>query len=136
MRLAHEASGLSAEAVAYRESRRNLLDALHKLRMALALAPSQRAETPDSSASVRGRNQGNTKVTVAFRAECNPTHADYPSLVFLALLALTNFNGHAAPAAEALGCTVSALTRFFKADKLVWARVREIRTRLGLHPLK
>jgi hypothetical protein len=44
--------------------------------------------------------------------------------------------GQLAPAASALGCTPSALTRFLKEEKSVWARAREIRMANGLHPLK
>lgn len=163
VRLRHAPSGLSAEASERREARRNLEDALHRLRLALALAlpPSGAAADPEPGASPAAppgapapwtprppstkpaeyRILEDTLAAAlaafpAFRPGANPAHADFPRFAFAALLALDRGGGRPAEAAAALGCTASALTRFLAADKRVWARAQEIRARRGLHPLK
>jgi len=142
VRLTHVASGLSAESVDSRASARNLGEALSRLRLALALAA-----VPGDPAKA-GNDPGNAGVTEAsgptgdpapatpFRAAANPSHADYARGALRALSLLRFHAGQLAPAAAALGCTPSALTRYLKEEKSVWARAREIRIGNGLHPLK
>lgn len=138
VRLRHGPSGLSAEASERREARRNLEDALHRLRMSLALALPPGAASPEPGSD---RIKGDTLAGIlsgfpAFRPGANPAHADFPRFAFAALLALDLGAGRLAEAAASLGCTASALARFLGADKQVWARAQEIRARSGLHPLK
>jgi hypothetical protein len=142
VRLTHAASGLSAESVDSRASARNLGEALSRLRLAIALAavPADPVEG--------GNGPGNAEVTEApgptvdpapaapFRAGANPSHPDYARGALRALSLLRFHAGQLAPAAAALGCTPSALTRYLKEEKPVWARAREIRIGNGLHPLK
>ncbi len=144
VRLTHTASGLSAESVDSRASARNLGEALSRLRLAIALA----AVPGDAVAD--GNGPGNAEVTripgkgpgpgdpapsTPFRA-ANPSHPDYARGALRALSLLRSHAGQLAPAAAALGCTPSALTRYLKEEKSVWARAREIRIANGLHPLK
>lgn len=124
VRLTHADSGLTGECVDSRASGRNVGEALARLRMRLALA----AVAPSG-----GRDPAPGS---AFRAAANPSHPDYPRFALRALLQLSGNGGQVAPAAAALACTASALTRFLKGDKAVWARAREIRAAHGLHPLK
>lgn len=124
VRLTHEDSGLTGECVDSRASGRNVGEALARLRMRLALA---------AAATTGGRDPAPGS---GFRAAANPSHPDYPRFALRALLQLSGNGGQVAPAAVALACTASALTRFLKGDKAVWARAREIRTAHGLHPLK
>jgi hypothetical protein len=144
VRLTHGPSGLSAECVDSRASARNLGEALSRLRLAIALAaaPGNAAVTQD------GNTQGKAGVTegtgypgdpapgIPFRAGANPSHPDYARGALRALTLLGFHTGQLAPAAAALGCTPSALTRYLKEEKSVWARAREIRIGNGLHPLK
>jgi len=145
VRLTHAGSGLSAESVDSRASARNLGEALSRLRLAIALA----AVPGDAVAG--GKGQGNAEVTqgtgespgpvdpapaAPFRAAANPSHPDYARGALRALSLLRSHGGQLAPAAAALGCTPSALTRYLKEEKAVWARAREIRMANGLHPLK
>lgn len=124
VRLSHAGSGLTGECVDSRASGRNVGEALARLRMRLALA---------ASAANGGRDPAPGS---AFRAASNPSHPDYPRFALRALLGLSANGGQVAAAAAALDCTASALTRFLKGDKAVWARAREIREAHGLHPLK
>ncbi len=128
VRLSHPESGLTAESVDSRASLRNLHAALARLRLRFAL-----------SASLPGCDPAQAAVGAAqphFRAGANPDHADYPVFLLRALHFLAWHGGQITPAAAALDCTASALTRFFKADKAAWARARSIRATNGLHPLK
>jgi hypothetical protein len=121
VRLSHAGSGLAAECVDSRASARNVGEALSRLRLAMALAAA-----PD----------GDPAPGAPFRPEANPAHPDYARGALRALSLLGSHAGQLAPAASALGCTPSALTRFLKEEKSVWARAREIRLANGLHPLK
>jgi hypothetical protein len=133
IRLTHPDSGITAESVDGRSAQRNLLDALARLRLNLALSaslegcdPSGIDAAPSQEASPRPE----------FRTGANPAHPDFPGFALRALHHLDWNRGRTAPAADALGCSASALTRFLKADKAVWTKAREIRERNGLFPLK
>lgn len=154
VRLTHVPSGLTAECVDSRASGRNVGEALSRLRLAIALAATP-APGAQGNAAVTPTEDivGNTGVTgsgaaagplgpgdpapgLPFRAGANPTHPDYARGALRALSLLRSHAGQVTPAAAALGCTPSALTRFLKEEKAVWARAREIRIGNGLHPLK
>lgn len=128
VRVTHEASGLVAEGSARREALRNLSDALHRLRLMLAL-----------SAPIEGDVASNLPTgpdEPAFRADAKPAHADFPMFVLRALHALAAQHGRLSAAAETLGCTTSALTRFLRSDKGMWVKAQELRKRVGQPPLK
>lgn len=126
VRLTHPESKLTAESVDSRASLRNLHAALARLRLNLAL-----------SASLPGCDPALAAASLPpFRAGANPAHADFPRFALRALHALAWHQGRLAPAAAALECTASALTRFCKSDKGVWARMHAIRAANGLRPLK
>lgn len=132
VRLTHGPSGLTGECVDSRASARNVGEALARLRLNMALAaviPAPR--NADVTEAPADPDPG-----APFRVACNPSHADYPRFALRALFMLQGHGGQLAAAAEALGCTASALTRFLKAEKAVWAKARDIRTANGLHPLK
>lgn len=124
VRLTHGDSGMTGECVDSRASARNVGEALDRLRLRLALAA---ASAPEAADPAPGS---------AFRAAANPAHPDYARFALRALILLAGNGGQIAPAAAGLGCTASALTRFLKGEKAVWARAREIREANGLHPLK
>ena len=144
VRLSHAASGLAAECVDSRASARNVGEALSRLRLALALAaaPAPGGSREDTG-DIPGRRERPVDALPAdpapgapFRSGANPSHPDYARCALRALTLLRSHAGQLAPAAAALGCTPSALARFLKAEKAVWARAREIRMGNGLHPLK
>ncbi|MEO7426555.1 MAG: peptide chain release factor-like protein [Fibrobacteria bacterium] len=131
VRLTHPESGLSAESVDSRASLRNLHAALARLRLHIALA----ADLADAEPA--GDPGGPARAgQPAFRADANPAHADFPGFALRALHQLARQRGQLAGAAAVLGCTASALTRFYKSDKAVWAKARSIRETNGLHALK
>jgi hypothetical protein len=161
VRLSHPGSGLAAEASENREARRNLEDALHRLRLAMALslplAPAREPPLPaGSTAPASGGTAGPAPARLAANAEsavpprqgrraepapriridANPRHADFPRFVLEALAALDDAEGRLSGSAGNLGVTASSLTRFLRSEKAVWARAQEIRKRHGLHPLK
>lgn len=156
VRLTHGPSGLTAECVDSRASGRNVGKALSRLRLSIALAAAPAPMVQGNAAvTLAGNMPGNPEVTeppsetgpvgegpgdpapgVPFRAGANPSHPDYARGALRALSLLRRHAGQLAPVAAALGCTPSALTRFLKEEKAVWARAREIRLGNGLHPLK
>ena len=131
VRLTHPESGLTAESVESRASLRNLHAALARLRLGLALGADLTSRDPDCDPENLARADD-----PVFRAGANPDHADFPGFALRALHRLAWHKGQLAPTAAALDCTASALTRFYKSDKAVWARARAIREANGLHPLK
>jgi hypothetical protein len=138
IRLLHPESGLAVEADARRESRRNLEDALHRLRLEMALSlasviPGGDAPIPDGAAGVEDTPAFQSP---AFRAQASPAHPDFPVFALRAVYLLAKHGGKAAAAAAELGCTASSLARFLKSDKALWSKAREIRAAYGLHPLK
>ena len=165
VRLTHPESGLAGEASESREARRNLEDALHRLRLAMALSlplsaprdpspPDAPATTGSSRTATPGSARTDIPAAVAsspdprpdpgrpvvarprIRADANPRHADFPRFVLEALAALDAAEGRLSQAGGNLGVTASALTRFLRTEKAVWAKAQEIRKRRGLHPLK
>jgi hypothetical protein len=165
VRLSHSESGLVAEASESREARRNLEGALHRLRLALALSlplsaprdpsPPESLAPPESTQAAAPGSARNTvpsavspsmetrpdpvrpeAVRPRIRVEANPRHADFPRFVLEALAALDAAEGGLSRAGSNLGVTSSALTRFLRSEKAVWAKAQEIRKRHGLHPLK
>ena len=128
VRVSHPGSGLSAESVDSRASLRNLHAALFRLRLGFALAAAYGERDPARCAAEVPQPP--------FRAAANSAHEDYPRFLLRALHQLAWHKGRLAPAAAALDCTASALTRFFKADKAAWAKAKDIREANGLHALK
>ncbi len=137
VRLTHPESGLTAESVDSRASLRNLHAALARLRLGMALCADLASLDPacDPEGLERREKLANPGLP-PFRAGASPDHQDFPGFALRALHRLAWHKGQLAPAAAALNCTASALTRFYKSDKAVWARARAIRAANGLHPLK
>ncbi len=138
VRLLHPESGLAIEADARRESRGNLEDALHRLRVALALQISGVTTVPGDSKESLEQDIEATPVfqSPKFRANASPNHVDFPLFALRAVYFLNKYRGQTSVAAQAVGCTGSALARFLKSDKALWVRARDIREANGLHPLK
>jgi hypothetical protein len=157
VRLSHAESGLAAEASESREARRNLEDALHRLRLAMALSlplSAPRDPSPPDAPATPGCARTHIPapappspdprpdpgrpavVRPRIRVDANPRHADFPRFVLEALAALDAAEGGLSRAGSNLGVTSSALTRFLRSEKAVWAKAQEIRKRHGLHPLK
>ena len=63
-------------------------------------------------------------------------HDDYPSLVAEALDTLATVGFEMRPAADALGVSVSQLTKLFRKVPAAWVAVNRLRGEAGLTPLK
>src|SRR4051812_15235604 len=85
VRLTHSDTGLSVEACARRESLRNLEDALHRLRLELALAAvSTGSDSDPASALTPAAAAGNFRGP-EFRPDASAAHQDYPGFALRAL---------------------------------------------------
>ncbi len=124
LRLKHIPTGLQVTASEHRESRRNLDEALRKLRLELALGAADARDLPAPPPIMN------------FRAKVNSAHEDFPLLAFMALRALDESQGRLEAAATRLGVSSSALARFYKLHTNLWTRAGALRTANGLGPLK
>ncbi len=124
LRLKHVPTGLQVTASEHREGRRNLEEALRKLRLELALCAADARDLPAPPP------------LMPFRAKVNPAHEEFPLLAFTALRALDESQGRLEAAATLLGVSSSALARFFKLHAGMWTRAVAIRAGNGLGPLK
>ena len=126
--LVHRPTGLSAEASERRSQAENRRVALWRLRLALALSHREPpAATPSSlwASRVRGR-----QIVIA------ADHDDYPSLVAEAIDRLATVGFEMRPAADALGVSMSQLTKLFRKVPAAWVAVNRLRGEAGLTPLK
>jgi hypothetical protein len=126
--LVHRPTGLSAEASERRSQAENRRVALWRLRLTLALSHRQPpAATPSAlwASRVRGRQ-------LAIAAD----HDDYPVLVAEALDRLATMSYEMRAAADALGVSMSQLTKLFRKVPAAWVAVNRLRGEAGLAPLK
>jgi hypothetical protein len=126
--LVHLPTGLSAEGSERRSQAENRRVALWRLRLTLALSHRQPpAATPSAlwASRVRGRQ-------LAIAAD----HDDYPVLVAEALDRLATMSYEMRPAADALGVSMSQLTKLFRKVPAAWVAVNRLRGEVGLAPLK
>ena len=130
--LVHRPTGLSAEGSERRSQAENRRVALWRLRMQLALSHREPAESAGPSvpspvwqSRIRGRQ-------LAIAAN----HDDYPTLVAEAIDRLTAVGFEMRPAADALGVSMSQLTKLFRKVPAAWVAVNRLRGEAGLPPLK
>ncbi len=130
LRLKHGPTGLQVTASEHRESRRNLEEALRKLRMELAFGAAGARDLP-APLPIQP-----PVPLPPFRAKVSPSHEDFPLLAYMALRALDESQGRLEAAATRLGTGSSALARFFKLHSALWTRAGALRASHGLGPLK
>lgn len=135
MRLLHDATGMRAENCEHREAARNVAEALHGLRLQIAVKLGSASQSGERGNSSNPHNPP-PEARARFRVEANASHADYPVSAAVSLCALRRAEGRLSEAAQSLGCSGSALTRHFKTDKTIWAEVLRLRAEAGLGPLK
>ena len=127
--LVHRPTGLSAEGSERRSQAENRRVALWRLRLTLALShrepPSMAGPSPLWQARVRGR-----QLVIA------ADHDDYPTLVAEALDRLKTVGFEMRPAADALGVSMSQLTKLFRKVPAAWVAVNRLRGEAGIPPLK
>ncbi len=126
--LMHRPTGLSAEGSERRSQAENRRVALWRLRLALALAHREPPATTPSAlwvSRVRGR-----QLSIA------ADHDDYPSIVAEALDRLIVVGFEIRPVADALGVSMSQLTKLFRKVPAAWVAVNRLRGEAGLPRLK
>lgn len=128
VRLHHTPSGLICPAEESRSQHENKARALRRLREALVvryrLPVSEAVALPDGVAAPGGVLKVGAK---------NPAVLE---VIGLALDALVGHQGQLRGAAEALGVSVSSLTRFLAAHPKAWAEANRLRAVAGLAPLR
>ena len=126
--LMHRPTGLSAEGSERRSQAENRRVALWRLRLALALAHREPPAAAPSAlwvSRVRGKQ-------LAIAAD----HDDYPALVAEAIDRLMAVGFEMRPAADALGVSMSQLTKLFRKVPAAWVAVNRLRGEAGLPRLK
>ena len=126
--LVHRPTGLSAEGSERRSQGENRRVALWRLRLALALSHRETA-TAGPSPLWKSRVRGRQLVIAA-------DHDDYPTLVAEALDRLKTVGFEMRPAADALGVSMSQLTKLFRKVPAAWVAVNLLRGEAGIPPLK
>jgi hypothetical protein len=128
--LVHQPTGIGAEASERRSQAENLRVALFRLRLNLARevrCPLVAGASPSPLWQTRCR-QG--------RIVVSPEHDDFPAILAEALDVLGAHGFEPRPAATALGCTASQLTRLLKDEPAALCLVNEQRRARGLHALR
>jgi hypothetical protein len=126
--LVHRPTGLSAEASERRSQAENRRVALWRLRLLLAIShrePPAATPSPLWQARVRGR-----QLVIA------ADHDDHPAFVAEALDRLAMVGFEMRPAADALGVSMSQLTKLFRKVPAAWVAINRLRGDAGLPRLK
>ena len=127
--LVHRPTGVSAEGSERRSQAENRRVALWRLRMTLALSYRERAGPAGPSPLWQSRIRGRQLAIAA-------DHDDYPTLVAEALDRLMAVGFEMRPAADALGVSMSQLTKLFRKVPAAWVAVNRLRGEAGLARLK
>lgn len=126
----HLASGIEAMAGERRSQHDNLAVALHRLRIALAVAlRADRDPAQAPSPLWRSRTRGG-------RVSCNPEHRDFAALLAEALDVLAAEGGDAHAAAARLAVTATQLVRLVALHGPALAALNGLRAGRGLPPLR
>lgn len=126
--ITHTPTGISAEANERRSQEANRKQALHRLRLKLAIEVRTR---PGSNPTPlwQGRVKGG-------RIAVNPDHADFPALLSEALNQIEAGEFEMAAAANNLGVSSTQLVKLVRLAPAAFAWFNQQRTTRGLHPLK
>ena len=127
--LVHRQTGVSAEGSERRSQAENRRVALWRLRLALALLHREPPATAGPSPLWKSRVRGRQLMIAA-------DHDDYPTLVAEALDRLKTGGFEMRPAADALGVSMSQLTKLFRKVPAAWVAVNRLRGEAGLARLK
>lgn len=133
--LEHTPTGTRAQATERRSLAENRSVALHRLRLALAVAVRTHAAT-GTAPLARPPSQLWASRAAGGRIRCAAEHEDFPQLMAEALDAWAAAAGDARTAAESLRVTPSQLIRFTARLGTAWASVAALRARHGLPPLR
>jgi len=125
----HDPTQIVGQASEKRSQHANLVAALFRLRIRLAMEV-RSVPLPDEPGEVwRSRVRGR-KISVS------TSHADFPVALVDALDQLERCEHEMPKAAQSLAVSTSQLVKFLKSDSQVWERTQQARMRLGLKRLK
>ena len=129
--LRHRPTGLEAEANERRSQGENRREAIHRLRVRLAVevrTPLGQSQHVSPSPLWKSRCQGG-------RLQINPSHEDFPSLLAEALDAIAAAEFDPRPAAQHLGCSATQLVKLIQHEPrgMVWWNAQRLER--GLHRL-
>ncbi len=127
--LTHRPTGVSAEANERRSQAENREQAVHRLRLRLAV------EMRTSTGAARPPSPVWQRRAAGGRIAVNTAHDDFPALLAEALDAVTDAEYEMAVAAEWLGVTTSQLVKFIERESAAWQHVNQARRQRGLRPL-
>lgn len=155
--LTHRGTGIEATASERRSQHENRSVALFRLRCSLAVRARSRWVEPFAAASNDGKvsAQSGTEVSSVassgllpqpcelWRNRCknqrivvNPEHADFPTMLAIALDMIAAYCGDTRPAATQLGVTATQLHRFCQLEPAAWKWLAGIRSKHKLPTLK
>lgn len=127
--LVHRPTGLRAEANERRSQAENHREAVHRLRVRLAVEVRSRIDDRASPSELwKSRARGG-------RLAVNPAHDDFPALLAEALDGIAAAEFDVAAAAERLGVTSSQLVKFLQDESAAFSGVNTARRQRGLRPL-
>ena len=127
--LVHRPTGVSAEGSERRSQAENRRVALWRLRLTLALSYREPSEPAGPSPLWQSRIRGRQLAIAA-------DHDDYPTLVAEAIDRLETVGFEMRLAADALGVSMSQLTKLFRKVPAAWVAVNRLRGEAGLARLK
>lgn len=130
IRLVHEPTGVTASASERRRQSENHREAVHRLRVRLAVEVRRvREDDAQPSELWRGRVKGS-------RIAVNPGHEDFPAVLAEAMDALAWHDWAAADAAAWLGVSTSQLVKLLAAEPAALVAVNEARAGAGSGKLR
>jgi hypothetical protein len=128
--ITHRPSGCRAEATERRSQQQNQRNAVHRLRVELAVGIRCPVETGSPPSELwRSRCHGG-------RISVSEKHDDFPALLAEALDRFAHFDWEVRNAAQSLSCNASQLTKLVQLHPRAFLRVNNARAAAGLHPLK
>lgn len=129
--LAHEPTGIRAEANERRSQAENLAVAVFRLRVNLALEVRSKGQPPSVPSPLwQSRCGSGGRICVA------ADHDDFPALLAEALDVLVFCNDDPKAAAESLCCTPSQLLKLLKKEPRAWQLLNRHRRERGMGELK
>jgi hypothetical protein len=130
VRILHEPTGITAQAMESRSLRENKIHALRRLRHKLALEGPRRDVDP-----LTFRVPGWMEEYVGLKLHISTKNPRFPDAMAIVLDVLKAGGWDVPRAAVNLGVTTSALVRFLASESGLWAKVNQTRVGLGMKPL-
>jgi len=128
--ITHKPTGCRAEATERRSQQRNRTNAIHRLRVELAVNIRCSVETSSWPSDLwRSRCRGG-------RVAASEKHEDFPAVLAEVLDRLAAIDWDIQRTADRLGCSASQLAKFLKLEPRALAQLNDARADAGLRPLK